>query len=87
MKEIDPSVLYARLASAIFGIEVYLKSNGKMRLSRNVTPTLLRKVASEYTGKIYGRGKPGMTEALADLTAIRDNVKAQLAADKAAKNP
>lgn len=55
-------------------IALYLKTG--MRPSRMVTPTAMRQIASEYTGKEYGKSRKGLETALADLTEFIDSAKA-----------
>lgn len=38
-----------------------------LRLNRSYTPTNCLRTAGTFTGKRYGRGKPALTEALADM--------------------
>lgn len=61
-----------RLLVLIKAMEMHLKFNGKMMLTRTATPANLRAIASEYTNKHYPRSRKGMEAALADLHAIRE---------------
>ena len=62
---------FFRLSVVIRCMETHIRTGGKMRLTRTATPTNLRAIASEYTGKQYPRSAKGMETALADLKAIQ----------------
>lgn len=62
-----------RLLVVIRAIETHIRTGGKMRLTRTATPSNLRTIASEYTGKTYPRSLNGLQDALSDLKVIRDN--------------
>jgi hypothetical protein len=66
-----PSVSFARLSSTILAMEIHLRHGGKMRLTRTATPSLLRTIATEYTGKAYPRSTKGMQTALDDLRGVK----------------
>jgi hypothetical protein len=67
---------YMRLFVCIQAIKTHISSNGKMMLTRVATPSNLRNIASEFTGKSYPRSRKGLETALADLLAIKENVMA-----------
>lgn len=71
MSQID----HIRLATARMGIQIYLRTAGKMQLSRVATPVKLRLIASEYTGKTYARSRKGLEQALTDIQAIEANMR------------
>lgn len=52
------------------GIQMYLKSNGRMQLTRMATPAVLGSIATEFTGVTYARSRKGMEKALADLNKL-----------------
>lgn len=66
------AVLGFRAIICIQGLQMHLKYNGKMMLTRMATPKNLRAIATEYTGKVYARSRKGMELALADMEALRD---------------
>lgn len=51
-------------------MEVYLKTDGKMVLTRMATPANMRMWATEYTGKAYPRSRKGLETAAADLRSL-----------------
>ena len=61
----QPMIL--RFLSCKMAMKMHLNSNGAMRLTRTATPTNLRNIASEFTGKEYAASKKGMQQAYADL--------------------
>lgn len=65
-----------RLSVVIRAMETHIRTGGKMRLTRMATPSNLRTIASEYTGKHYPRSAKGMETALADLKALQAEVEA-----------
>lgn len=73
---VGAQVDYARLATVIMAMQMHLKSGGKMMLTRVATPSNLRAIATEFTGKSYPRSRKGMETALADLLAIKQSVMA-----------
>jgi hypothetical protein len=73
---VGAQVEYARLATVIMAMQMHLKSGGKMMLTRVATPSNLRNIATEFTGKSYPRSRKGMETALADLLAIKQSVTA-----------
>jgi hypothetical protein len=73
---VGAQVEYARLATVIMAMQMHLKSGGKMMLTRVATPSNLRNIATEFTGKSYPRSRKGMETALADLLAIKQSVMA-----------
>ena len=66
------AILGFRALLCIQGIETHLKFNGKFRLTRMATPTNLRAIASEFTGRHYARSRKGLEQALADMLKLRD---------------
>lgn len=60
-----------RLATLIQTIDIHLKTNGKFRLARSVTPARMRELASQYTGKEYKRSMKSLGQALEDLRALK----------------
>lgn len=73
--------IYMRLICVIQGIEIHLKTGGKMSLTRIATPANLRAIATEYTGKSYPRSKKGLEAALADLKKVKEEVNSKTARD------
>lgn len=65
-----------RLSVVIRAIETHIRTNGQMMLTRMATPSNLRTIASEYTGKSYARSRKGLELALADLQAIKESLVA-----------
>lgn len=63
-----------RLSAVIRALETHIKFNGKFRLTRTATPTVMRQIATEFTGKTYARSMKGLENALADLKAFRESV-------------
>lgn len=63
-----------RISVVIRSIETHIKFNGKMRLTRMATPSNLRAIAGEYTGKTYPRSAKGLESALVDLKALMAEV-------------
>jgi hypothetical protein len=62
---------FFRLATVIRCMETHIRTGGTMRLTRMATPTAMREIASEYTGKRYARSMKGLETALADLNEIK----------------
>lgn len=60
-----------RLTVLIQCLQTHIKFGGRMRLTRMATPTTMREIASEYTGKRYARSMKGLETALADLTELK----------------
>ena len=75
MKEQD-KVSFIRLITTIQAIKIHLQTGGKMRMTRMATPSRLRQIATEYTGKPYARSKKALEQALADLTAVKEKALA-----------
>ena len=67
---------YFRLITVIKAMEVHIKTDGKMMLTRGATPANLRAIATEFTGKSYPRSRKGMETALADLLAVKESLVA-----------
>lgn len=59
-----------RVRMVIRAIDLYLKSDGRMILTRTARPADLRRMASEYTGKNYPRSRQGLESARNDLQAL-----------------
>lgn len=59
--------MIARFLTCRMAMKMHLNSNGAMRLTRTATPTNLRNIASEFTGKEYAASKKGMQQAYTDL--------------------
>ena len=49
-------------------LSMYVKHG--MKMNRNVTPQVMRGVATEYTGTVYPKSKKGLETALADIEAF-----------------
>jgi|SanBayMetagenome_1026888.scaffolds.fasta_scaffold124317_2 hypothetical protein len=58
-----------RVFVAMQALQTYIRTDGRMELTRGGTQTALRIVA-EYTGKTYKRSMAGKREALADVRAL-----------------
>lgn len=56
----------------VSAMKLYL--NTGMQVNRSYTPTNMRLVASEYTGKAYPRSKQGLQQAHDDLKALLDKI-------------
>lgn len=65
------AILGLRAVMTIQAIRFHLESGGKMRLTRFATPSNLRAIASEFTGRTYARSTKGLRQALADLEAMQ----------------
>lgn len=63
-----------RLSTVIRALETHIKFKGKFRLTRMATPTTMRQIASEFTGKTYARSMKGLETALADLAALKESI-------------
>lgn len=55
----------------IQSLKCHIESNGRMRLTRMATPTNMRAIASEFTGKPYARSRKGLEQALADMLQLQ----------------
>ena len=64
------AVIGLRAFICIRAIEMHLKYDGKFRMTRTATPSNLRAIASEFTGKPYARSRKGLETALADLRTL-----------------
>lgn len=64
-------ISHIRLFVAKQALETYLRSEGKMELTRGGTKTAMTIIA-EITGKKYARGVEGKREALDDILALLD---------------
>ena len=73
---VGPQIDYMRLFVCIKAIEVHIKTDGKMSLTRVATPANLRSIASEFTGKSYPRSRKGLEKALADLIVVKESLTA-----------
>jgi hypothetical protein len=71
---VGAQVNFFRLITAIKAMEIHIKTGGKMMLTRVATPSNLRNIASEFTGKSYPRSRKGLETALADLLAIKESL-------------
>lgn len=67
---------FFRLITVIKAMEIHIKTDGKISLTRVATPANLRAIATEFTGKSYPRSRKGMEKALADLTAFKESLVA-----------
>jgi hypothetical protein len=56
-----------RMKVAMLAMKMYIESNGRLMASRNATPTTMRQVATEFTGKPYARSRKGLELAYIDL--------------------
>jgi hypothetical protein len=66
---------YIRLCTVILAMEASIKTGGKMMLTRTATPTTLRAIASEWTGKAYPRSQKGLATACADLKELKASMQ------------
>lgn len=66
------AVLGFRGACLIQALECYLRSNGRMQLTRIATPANMQAIASEFTGKHYARSRKGLEEALLDMHCLAE---------------
>lgn len=73
--QVDP--MFMRLVMAIQGLQIHIKTKGKMKLTRIATPKLLREIATEFTEKKYARSEKGNQAALDDLLALKEKMKTQ----------
>jgi hypothetical protein len=69
-----------RLSMIIKAMEIHIKTDGRMKLTRTATPANLRVMASEYTGKTYPRSRNGLEMALNDLKTIWNDATSHLLA-------
>jgi len=51
-------------------LKLYIQTNGRMQSSRMATPSNMRAIATEFTGRIYPRSRNGLVKALADMEAL-----------------
>lgn len=63
-----------RLSVVIRSLETHIKFNGKFRLTRMATPTVMRQIATEFTGKTYARSMKGLETALTDLKKLKESI-------------
>lgn len=66
------AVLGFRGVCLMHAMECYLRSNGKMQLTRVATPKNMRAIATEFTGKVYPRSLKGLVQAYSDMRALQD---------------
>jgi hypothetical protein len=67
----DPQQIAAfRVRVIIHAMDAYLKSNGRMLLTRTATPAMMRDAAGRLTGKVYPRSRQGLIAAREDLAAL-----------------
>lgn len=59
-----------RVRVIIHAINAYLKSDGRMLLTRTATPAMMRDAAGRITGKNYPRSRKGLESARDDLQAL-----------------
>jgi hypothetical protein len=64
------AVLGFRGVVLIQSLKLYLKTDGRMQSTRMATPSNMRAIASEFTGKPYARSRKGLVQALADMEAL-----------------
>ena len=67
------SINMFRLITTMSAMKLHIRTDGQIKASRMATPTRLKQIATEYTGRTYPRGMQGMRDALSDLEVIRDN--------------
>ena len=70
MQNIDPMLF--RLVTLKQALKIHVRTEGRMKLTRTATPTMMLKMASEYTGKRYRRGE--QAQALTDIQQVLDNL-------------
>ena len=63
-----------RAKVVMIGINLYL--NTGMQANRMYTPTNMKAVASEYTGKQYKKGRKALEQAAADLKTYLESAEA-----------
>lgn len=68
---VAPNRADLRLTMTIHGLRVLVRTGGRMRLNTAYTPSNLKRIASEYTGKSYARSQKGTAAALADLEQLK----------------
>lgn len=59
-----------RLIMAKSALSLYIKTDGKMQVTRNGATLAIRNVIEPLTGKTYKRSMKGKAEALADCEAL-----------------
>ena len=59
-----------RVRTIVLAMDAYLRSNGRMMLTRTATPAAMRQWASEYTGVTYPRSRKGLQAARTDLVTL-----------------
>ena len=74
---IDPSVNFARLVTVIQGLQLHIRTNGQLRMTRVARPKLLLQIAQEYTGKKYTNNRNGHESAVADLQVKKEEMLAE----------
>lgn len=66
----DLAIMRLRLLTARSALEVYLRTNGQMQLTRNGAQLAIKNVIEPMTGVTYKRSMNGKREALADCEAL-----------------
>lgn len=66
----DMALMRIRLLAAKSALEVYIKFDGKMQLTRNGAQLAIKNVIEPLTGKTYKRSMKGKIEALDDCYAL-----------------
>lgn len=59
-----------RVRMIVHAMDAYLKSNGRMVLTRTATPAAMRGWAGKIVGKQYPRSRKGLEAARADLANL-----------------
>lgn len=64
-----------RLITAKSALIMYIRSEGKMQLTRNGVQNAIHNVIEPLTGKTYKRSMNGKREALADCVALLEQIE------------
>jgi hypothetical protein len=64
------AILGFRGVVLMHSLKLYIQTNGRMQASRVATPSNMRAIATEFTGKVYARSRKGLVQALADMEAL-----------------
>lgn len=63
-----PAIDGMRAITLLYGIRLYIESG--VQPSRRTTPAVMRRIATEFTGRSYPRSRKGLKRAEADLTQL-----------------
>ena len=64
-----------RLITAMSALDLYIRTDGRMQLTRNGATMAIKNVIEPLTGKTYKRSMNGKREALADAEALLTTIE------------